>query len=72
MLCSARGILLLYLGQFCSPFPGVSSGTWLPYFALSMSSVSSVGLHPSLWYSCRSGEEVICIDLKTQDFSNTV
>lgn len=72
MLCSAKSILLLYLGQFHSSFPGVFSGAWVPYFPLRMSSVSSGGLHPSLWYSCRGEEEVICIDLKTQDISNTV
>lgn len=68
MLCSAKGILLFYLGQFCSPSPGISPGTWLPYFPLC---ISSVGPHPSLWNSCRGEEEIICIDLKTEHLSNT-
>lgn len=71
MLCSAKGILLLYLGQFCSPSPEVSPGTWLPKFPRFTPSVTSVGLHPKLWYSCRGVEEVICMDLKSEDLSNT-
>lgn len=65
MLCSAKGILLLYLGQFCSPFPGVSPGTWPHTFPFARPLSAQWGSIPASGTAAGVGRNLFAQKLRT-------
>lgn len=62
MYCLAEAIPLLYWGQLCPCFPGVSLGTWYSHFPLPPAKRDS-----SQVPGTAMGGKVTFIELKTQE-----